>query len=245
MTNNIASLLLLGAILILAGCGADSSSSPLPTPSVMPTPSATRTPKPGGSFAPASSTPSMNAARFSATSALLLDGKVLIAGGVFEGPGVSGPGSVDIYDPASNSFAPAASLPTMNFSRVGAAAAAGFFPVKVPNEQILIAGGGTLDKSNALVALKSVDLYFWPSNSFATGSSLPEMNAARIGATATFLLLNHKVLVAGGLGAGLTPLDSIELWDLTTNKFAPAASLPKMGSPRAFATATSWPMTRC
>jgi hypothetical protein len=117
-----ATALTLALILALAGCGGDSSSSPLATPVPTPTPAPmpTPTPAPGGSFAPLGSTPTMNQARDQATATLLPNGKVLIAGGNdLNGNELS---SVELYDPASNSFAPTASTPTMNHARSAATA---------------------------------------------------------------------------------------------------------------------------
>jgi hypothetical protein len=79
-----AAALTLFFILMAAGCGGDSSSSPSPQPA----------PAPGGSFAPVTSTPTMNNGRVNATATLLANGKVLIAGG----QGIFGPtSSVELY----------------------------------------------------------------------------------------------------------------------------------------------------
>jgi hypothetical protein len=101
-----ATALTLVLILALAGCGGGGSSS-----SQKLKPQRTPTPKPGGSFAPTASTPSMNTARQLATATLLPNGKVLIAGG-FAPSGLLD--SIELYDSASNSFASATSLPAMN-----------------------------------------------------------------------------------------------------------------------------------
>src|SRR5260370_39511475 len=78
----------------------------------------------------------MNQAGSAATATLLFSGKVLIAGGgAGEGGFFTSLNSGELYDPASNSFAPAASLPTMNTARDSAAAAL------LTNGEVLIAGG--------------------------------------------------------------------------------------------------------
>ena len=116
---------------------------PTPTPTPMPTP----TPAPGGSFAPLGSTPTMNHARSAATATLLNNGKVLIAGGENNSNQVLA--SVDLYDGASNSFVPAASLPTMNQARFNATA------TLLPSGKVLIAGGQELPPKT----LSSTELY--------------------------------------------------------------------------------------
>lgn len=161
----------------------------------MPTP----TPAPGGSFAPLGSTPTMNQARDQATATLLPNGKVLIAGGNdLNGNELS---SVELYDPVSNSFAPAASTPTMNHARSAATA------TLLNNGKVLIAGG----ENNSNQVLASVDLYDGASNSFVPAASLPTMNQARFNATAT-LLPSGKVLIAGGQELPPKTLSSTELY---------------------------------
>src|SRR6202043_2117452 len=113
--------------------------------------------------------------------------KVLIAGGV----GNSGPlDSVELYDPASSSFAPAASLPAMNTARSNATA------TLLANGKVLVAGGLS-QGFHSNPPLNEVDLYDPASNRLAPAASTPTMNLAREGATAT-LLPNGKVLIAGG-----------------------------------------------
>ena len=218
---------LLMACLTIAGCGGDSSSSPSPTPSPQPTP------VPGGSFAPLGSTPTMNQARKDATATPLPNGQVLIAGGQDSSGSLS---SVELYDPATNSFASAASTPTMNTARSNATA------TLLPNGKVLIAGGfGTSfgPGGGTSGSLSSVELYDPATNSFASAASLPTMNTPRDGAAAA-LLPNGKVLIAGG-GNLESPLDSGELYDPVTNSFASAASLPTMSDLRSAPTATLLP----
>jgi N-acetylneuraminic acid mutarotase len=174
----------------------------------------------------------MNQARDQATATLLPNGKVLIAGGNdLNGNELS---SVELYDPASNSFAPAASTPTMNHARSAATATLLF------SGKVLIAGGGA-GEGGFFTSLKSVELYDPASNSFAPAAALPTMNTARDSAAAA-LLPNGEVLIAGGEGGPFPiggPLNSVELYNPVTNNFAPAVSTPTMNDFRAFATATS------
>ena len=92
----------------------------------------------------------MNHAREGATATLLNNGKLLIAGG--SGTATFGTAtflaSVDLYDPATNTFAPVTLTPTMNNGRTAATA------TLLPNGKVLIAGGqGVFGPTN------SVELY--------------------------------------------------------------------------------------
>jgi hypothetical protein len=96
-------------------------------------------------FAASASTPVMNTARDQAAAVLLPNGKVLIAGGEAIGAIFS---STELYDPATNTFAAAASTPVMNTAREFTSAI-----VLLPNGKVLIAGG----YDNAF--LSSVELF--------------------------------------------------------------------------------------
>jgi large repetitive protein len=141
----------------------------------------------------------MNQARSDATATLLNNGKVLIAGGLDSNHPLP-INSVELYDPSSNSFAPAASLPSMNTAR-GSATATLLFSGKV-----LIAGG----VGPSFSSLDSLELYDPSTNSFAPAASLLTMNMARDGAIAA-LLPNGEVLIAGGQGV-FGPTNSVELY---------------------------------
>jgi hypothetical protein len=103
--------------------------------------------------------------------------------------------SVDLYNSATNSFAPPAATPTMNEPRCCSLTA-----TLLQNGKVLITQG-TFEADN------SVDLYDPTTNTFAPAALLPKMNQTRLFATAT-LLPNGKVLIAGG---GLL-LNTIELY---------------------------------
>jgi hypothetical protein len=127
-----------------------------------------------------------------------------------------------MYDPVTNTFAPAASLPTMNAARQCATA------TLLLDGQVLIAGGfGKDDFFGGDSPLASVELYDPPSNTFAPAGWLPDMNAARIGATAT-LTPEGEVLIAGGLADGSGSLTNVDVYDPTTDSFAAPASTPNM-----------------
>jgi Galactose oxidase, central domain/Kelch motif len=171
--------------------------------------------------------PSMNTARAGATATLLPNGKVLIAGGY---NGTTSLSSTELYDPVTNKFAAATATPVMNAARDGATA------TLLPNGEVLIAGGG-----NGSTVLGSTELYDPATKRFAAAVVAPSMNTARSGAIAT-LLPNGKVLIAGGYDDGNPPsLSSTELYDPTTNTFAPPTSTPSMNDQREYATATVLP----
>jgi hypothetical protein len=183
-------------------------------------------------FAVSTSTPSMNTARLYATTTLLPNGKVLIAGG-YDGnpPSLS---STDLYDPTTNTFAPPASTASMNDQREYATATV------LPNGKVLIAGGEIYFEG----VLYSVELYDPATNTFAASTSTPTMNRGHILATAT-LLANGQVLIAGGQDL-VAPhlynsLNETELYDPGTNTFAASSSTPLMNTARDSAAATLLP----
>jgi hypothetical protein len=177
-------------------------------------------------FAPAASTPVMNTGRTWATGTLLPNGKVLIAGGAVNMSQSGALASTELYDPVTNTFAPAASTAVMNAVRYVATA------TLLPNGKVLIAGG-THDGN---IGLSSTELYDPVTNTFA--ASTPDMNTARFVATAT-MLPNGKVLIAGGVSFDVGYLSSTELYDPVTNTFA--ATTPSMNMSRYFATGTLLP----
>ncbi len=80
-------------------------------------------------FAPPAQTTLMNAARQDATATLLPNGEVLIAGGGVLGTALK---STELYDSATNTFAPSDQTASMNGARVGARA------TPLPNGKVLI-----------------------------------------------------------------------------------------------------------
>jgi Galactose oxidase, central domain/Abnormal spindle-like microcephaly-assoc'd, ASPM-SPD-2-Hydin len=178
-----------------------------------------------GTFVPptaASPPPSMNAGRYAATATLLPNGKVLIAGGADLNAGYLD--STELYDSATNTFAPQGATPVMNTPRRSATA------TLLPNGKVLIAGGWN---TNSHIDLSSTELYDPAANTFAPPAATPVMNTARDQATAT-LLPNGKVLIAGGEAIGAI-FSSTELYDPGTNSFA--ASTPMMNAARNFTAA--------
>jgi hypothetical protein len=174
---------------------------------------ATRAPAGPGKLTPTGNT---TAARFSHTATLLLNGKVLIAGGM-EQNGVW-LDSAELYDPAKGRFSPVGKMSTR---RAGATA------TLLPSGKVLIAGGTDGSGKN----LASAEIYDPDTNSFsATGN----LSFPRGHAVAT-LLKNGKVLIAGGNAAGDDDqLASAEIYDPLTGQFLPTGS---MHSPRSYFTA--------
>jgi hypothetical protein len=162
---------------------------------------------------------SMGKARSGHTATLLMNGKVLIAGGT------AGPdSSAELFDPTSGTFAPTGSMTT---PRVSATA------TLIADGKVLITGGYGPGVS-MLPKLNSAELYDPQAGSFAVTGS---MAIGRIKPTAT-LLDDGKVLITGGIvdgGGGGAATASTELYDPATGTFTLTGS---MISARADHTAT-------
>lgn len=193
-----------------------------------------------------SKTGSMTTDRSGATATLLLDGRVLVAGGENDTATLA---SAELYDPRTGKFSPTGSMTT---PREGHSA------TLLPDGRVLIAGGwiySTAMTNPAALAmayrpgsggretisetgvappdLTSAELYDPKTGMFSpTGS----MSNGRDEQTAT-LLQDGRVLVAGGSdasGEGL-PQSSAELYEPKTGTFSPTGA---MTSPRWYHTAT-------
>ena len=154
---------------------------------------------------------SMHERRADHTATLLPDGRVLIAGGMVEN-GVF-LNSAELFDPAKGMFAATAS---MQSRRVGHSA------TLLPNGKVLIAGGlagRVFEGGPGVVATTEV---FDPATGRFTPG--PSMNTPRT-SHAAVLLLNGKVLVAGGAGTNEQGLASAEIYDPATNKWTPTGSM--------------------
>jgi hypothetical protein len=153
----------------------------------------------------------MNVARQAFTLTTLPDGRALAVGG---SPAlVSGAGSstTEIYDPATNAWTPAASMPS---GRLGQTA------TLLPNCRVLIVG----DHPQAV-------LYDIGSGTFVPGGTETAGGSGlqRSYHTAT-LLVDGRVLIAGGVDAGGAPLASASIYDPATNAFTPAGSMSQARS---------------
>jgi|SRR5208282_2747802 len=135
-------------------------------------------------------------------------GQILISGGRDDNT------AADLYDPASNRFAPEIATPRMK-RRIGATATV---LVSGPNAgKVLIAGG---DNRNG-IARASTELYDPATNTVVPG---PHMHIPRTGHVAAAIAYGAgvgKILIAGGRDAGNYRLSSTELYDPQTNTFSP------------------------
>ncbi|OGU23155.1 MAG: hypothetical protein A2X85_13370 [Geobacteraceae bacterium GWF2_54_21] len=141
------------------------------------------------------------------TATLLQNGKILVAGG-FGSNGILS--SAELYDPATNSWAPAGNLSTARMQHTA---------TLLPNGKVLVTGGsGSID-----TMLSSAELYDPATNNWTPAGSLA---TARFDHTAT-LLPNGKVLVVAGRYDSITfeAFTSAELYDPTANTWSPAGNI--------------------
>ena len=159
--------------------------------------------------------------RFGHTLTVLLDGRMLVAGG--DDSKAAPKPSADLYDPHSGTWAPTGPMAALRADHAAAL---------LPDGRVLVVGGA--DPSGAMLATAEI---FDPATKAWT--SAPNMNATRQSASAT-TLPDGKVLVAGGFGldSGGTEggyLSSAEVYDPVANTWE---AIDPMITPRAFHTAT-------
>lgn len=151
------------------------------------------------------------------TATRLLDGTVLVCGGETNWLYFSPTATSEVYSPSSNSWSLSGEMNNTRSSHTA---------TLLPNGEVLICGG-TGDTTNETSLVSSAELYS-PYRMGQGGSwrSVGSMNEARRGHSAT-LLLNGKVLVVGGQGAGAYPwiLASAELFDSITGTWSPTGSM--------------------
>jgi WD40 repeat protein len=154
----------------------------------------------------------LNALRIADASALLPDGRVLIAGGYDENTALD---TAEVFDPTTRHFTPTANnldVPRSSFNAV-----------TLNDGKVLIANGS---------AGVTAELFDPKTTSFSATSG--PMIASRLVATAT-LLGDGTVLIAGGLDTSGNALDTAELYNPGTGTFTATGT---MTSPRAIHTAT-------
>jgi hypothetical protein len=211
--SNLAKIAVAGVFVLAVGAVAivlaDRSSHP-------PVGSASESPGPSASAQPTASAPkaatfsvtgSMTAPHEYHTATLLVDGKVLVAGG--DSYGEFATSTTELYDPSSGTWSATGSLETPRQYHTA---------TRLADGRVLIAGG--FIRGNG-AALASAELYDPSSGSWtATGN----MITARWGQTAT-LLPDGRVLVAGGCTGVSDFLSSAELYDPHSGTWAATGSM--------------------
>ena len=152
----------------------------------------------------------LNIARAGHTATLLPNGKVLVAGGLIS---ISeSTNTVEIYDPASNTWTMAAAMST---------ARAAHTATLLANGKVLVAGGFT----SATGLTSSAEIYDPDSDSWSPANN---MQQARTSHTAT-LLENGSILIAGGSSTtntnGGSALASVEIYDPDADTWSAAAAM--------------------
>src|SRR5258708_7838772 len=148
----------------------------------------------------------MHLARDSHTATLLLNGKVLVAGG---SDGTNALSSAELYDLSTGTWSVTGALRSKRRADTA---------TLLPNGQVLVWGGASgTDPFDGILA--SMELY-----DPATGLwNLTQTGDPRTDHTAT-LLRNGKVLIAGGVDSATT-LGSVELYDPATRKWTLTGNL--------------------
>jgi hypothetical protein len=153
----------------------------------------------------------LSVARWGHTLTVLPSGRVLAVGGTTDTGGALESKAVDIYDPATNTWARAAS---MAFSRVRHTA------TLLPSGKVLVIGGASAEAGGSRIP----ELYDPATNSWVPVTA---MAATSRSSHATVLLPSGRLLVAGGGAAA-------ELYDPTTDSWSPATGLTGTGWSQAY-----------
>jgi hypothetical protein len=151
-------------------------------------------------------TGSMTAPRAGQTITLLLDGRVLLTGGVQNAGFRSELASAEIYDPGAGTFSATGS---MSVPREGHTATI------LRDGRVLIAGGS----DNGIHTLDSAEIYDPTSGTFSGTGHLHQPRVAHVAA----LLGTGKVLIAGGgrggMPGGYISYDTAEMYDPASGSF--------------------------
>ncbi len=183
-----------------------------------------------GTFA---ATGSMATPREGHTATMLRDGRVLVVGGSDNGTHTMD--SAEIYNPVTGAFRGAGHL---NQPRIAHTA------TLLLDGKVLIAGGGRGDRPGGYIAYDTAEMYEPVTGGF--GMVRAHMVNDRVGAAAVLLSDGRALIVGGKSGqmltsrsrgniAGLTPLNTAEIYDPETHRFVPTGN---MGAPHYLATAT-------
>lgn len=218
MKNRHLATVIVVVALVGAGCSGAETEVPTGTPTAAPTGAApTTTP----TAAPSPTTPAgqMTRGRSDQTATALADGRVLVAGGYDHSVPIS---SANLYDPTKGTFSPTGSM---------AVARAYHTATRLADGRVLIVGGNPRDWTFDGPFITSAELYDPTTGTFSPTGSL---TTARNVHTAT-LLLDGRVLIAGGNDAEAHSVATAEIYDPTTGTFSPTGS---MAVARGFHTAT-------
>jgi hypothetical protein len=161
-----------------------------------------------------SATGPMGTRRSSHVAVLLANGEVLVAGGDPVGT------STELYNPSTGTWRPAGSLARGRIY--------GYTATRLKNGQVLVVGGNYIPASSSSATAELFDP--------ATGTwrDTGTLHTPRSQHTAS-LLLDGRVLVAGGFDTNVLPLASAEIYDPATERWSPAGV---MNRSREYQTAT-------
>ena len=154
-------------------------------------------------------TGSLHVARLDPSATLLLDGRVLIAGGFTDINSLTNTSTAELYDPSDGTFSLTGSMTTGR---------GGHTATLLPNGKVLIAGGLVSGNTGFI---SSAELFDPSTGTFSPTGSL---SIGRSAASATLLDLNGKVLIVGGQVSGFLRTSSAELYDPIAKTFATSSA---------------------
>lgn len=154
-----------------------------------------------------------------ASFALMVDGRVLVSGGLDSGASI---GNTEVFDPSAEKWTTVGSLAT---SRQGHRS------VLLPTGKVLVVGGGTGSVAHAcgcgLHPAAQAELFDPATNAWSSASNLA---TPRLGASATLMPTGKVLVVGGSIDGGIdfppgspprplipSPLKSVEVYDPLTN----------------------------
>lgn len=169
-------------------------------------------------------------ARSKHTATLLPNGKVLIAGGAFNGAPLN---TAELYDPSTNSFSATGG---MTYGRFGHSA------TLLPSGNVLFAGGMSTDSAipGGTGITFTTEIYEPGTGLFTLQPQPNRMLVNRSFHTAT-VLGNGQILFAGGLSVSIQPTAAAELYNPATNSFVMTAGSMMGARYRHTATLTAMP----
>jgi len=150
-------------------------------------------------------TGSMGTARFAATTTLLPNGKLLIAGGYDAGG--TPQSSAELYDPQSGTWSSTGSMATPRAAHTA---------TLLPNGKVLVAAG----QSPGFVRLASAELYDPATGTWSNAGSMVGVRDSH----SAVLLPTGKVLVMGGFTGSISHV-SAQLYDPQTNTWSGTGSM--------------------